>query len=95
MDLILTGREVSGREALAMGLANRLAPPGHALEAALELARELASFPQRCLRSDRLSALEQWGLDEAAALRRETRRGIEVIASGESREGAERFARKD
>jgi enoyl-CoA hydratase len=95
MDLILTGREVSGREALAMGLANRLAPPGHALEAALELARELAGFPQRCLRSDRLSALEQWGLDEAAALRQETRRGVEVIESGESREGAERFARKD
>lgn len=93
LDLVLTGRGVHGEEALRMGLANRLVPPGQALEAALALAHELAQFPQRCLRSDRLSLLRQWGLDEAAALREETRRGIEVIESGETREGASRFTR--
>jgi enoyl-CoA hydratase len=93
MDLILTGRGVSGEEALRMGLANRLTPPGKALEAALELAERLARFPQLCLRSDRLSALTQWGLPEAKALRDETRRGLEVLRSGESRKGAERFAK--
>jgi enoyl-CoA hydratase len=92
MDLILTGRGVSGAEAQAMGLANRLTEPGQALAVALELAEELGRFPQRCLRSDRASALAQWPMAEAAALREETRLGLEVIRSGETRAGATRFA---
>jgi enoyl-CoA hydratase len=92
MDLILTGRAVDGPEALAIGLADRLAPPGRALEAAVELAQELAALPQRCLRSDRLSALEQWGLTEDEAAVNEARRGRQVIDSGETLEGAKRFA---
>ena len=92
LDLILTGRGVSGEEALAMGLANRLAPTGRALESALELAGELARFPQACLRSDRLSSYEQWDLPLGGALAGETRRGLDVIATGETVEGARRFS---
>jgi enoyl-CoA hydratase len=92
MDLILTGRGVSGDEALRMGLANRIVEPGRALEAAKDLARQLAAFPQRCLRSDRLSAYEQWDLSYPEAMANETSRGMEVINSGETREGATRFA---
>jgi enoyl-CoA hydratase len=92
LDLILTGRGVGGEEALRMGLANRVVEPGRALAEACELARALARFPQRCLRSDRLSAYEQEGLDLAAGLANELRRGAETIASGETREGARRFA---
>jgi enoyl-CoA hydratase len=91
LDLILTGRGVSGDEAQAMGLANRLTPPGGALDAALELARQLAGLPQVCLRSDRASSYEQWDLPLDEALVNETRRGLEVIASGETLEGAGRF----
>jgi enoyl-CoA hydratase/carnithine racemase len=95
MDLILTGRGVSGAEALSMGLANRLVDSGTALENALELAGSLAKFPQRCLRSDRRSSILQWGeaIDDALVL--ETKLGLEVIRSGETREGATRFASGD
>jgi enoyl-CoA hydratase len=92
LDLILTGRGVSGDEALRMGLANRLVEPGHALEAALQLARDLAELPQKCLRSDRLSAYEQWELSWSEARRNEFEHGLEVLASGESEAGARRFA---
>ena len=91
MDMILTGRGVGAEEALAMGLANRLTEPGEALAGALALARELADFPQRCLRADRLSAIEQWSLELDPALERETEGGLEVIRSGETRAGATRF----
>ena len=92
LDLILTGRGVSGEEALRMGLANRLVERGQALEAAIQLARELACLPQTCLRSDRLSSYEQWSLPLADALLREFRRGMQVIESGETLAGAQRFA---
>jgi enoyl-CoA hydratase len=91
LDLVLTGRGVSGEEALAMGLVNRLAETGRALEAALELARSIAAFPQACLRSDRLSTYEQWSLPFDEAIRNEFRRGMQVIGSGETASGAGRF----
>ena len=75
-----------------MGLANRLAGPGRALATAIELARTLSAFPQGCMRSDRLSVYEQWGLDWDAATCNEFRRGREVVASGETVQGAGRFA---
>jgi enoyl-CoA hydratase len=93
MDLILTGREVRAPEALAIGLANRLVPAGQALTASIELARQIASFPQVCMRNDRLSALEQWGCEEDAAMRNELRRGLATMRSGESADGAAAFAR--
>lgn len=92
LDMILTGRPVSAEEALRMGLANRLVEPGTALAEALVLAHRLANFPQRCLRSDRLSSYQQWDLDQAEALKLETKLGLETIRSGETLEGARRFA---
>lgn len=93
LDLILTGRGVSGEEARMMGLANRLVDPGRALGEALVLANQLAAFPQRCLRSDRLSSYQQWTLPLDDALLLETRLGLETISSGETLEGATRFAK--
>jgi len=92
MDLILTGRGVSGDEALAMGLANRLVEHGAALSSAVELGKQLAAFPQGCLRADRINAYEQWALPLNDALEVEVHRGMDVIRSGETREGATRFA---
>jgi len=92
LDMILTGRGVSGEEALRMGLANRIVEPGTALEHALELASQIAAFPQRCMRNDRRSACEQWSMTLPDALLHETQLGIEVIKSGETLAGATRFA---
>jgi len=90
MDLILTGRPVDASEAFAIGLANRVAAPGEALATAQTLARQIAAFPQACVRSDRASAREQWSLDEPAALLNEYEHGLGVL--GEALEGAARFA---
>ncbi|MEM7216926.1 MAG: crotonase/enoyl-CoA hydratase family protein [Pseudomonadota bacterium] len=92
LDLILSGRGVSGDEARSMGLANRLTAPGEALDGALALAEQLCQFPQLCMRNDRRSSYDQWQLPLEDALRHETRLGIEVIESGETRAGATRFA---
>ena len=91
LDLILTGRAVDATEALQIGLANRVVPAGQALAAARELALQLAAFPQQCLRGDRRSAYEQWGLDEPAALANEFRHGLATLRSGETLTGAARF----
>ena len=92
LDLILTGRGVSGEEALRMGLANRLVPPGRALPEALTLARDIASRPQAALRSDRLSSYEQWSLSLAEALAAEYRHGMATVGTGEMWGGLERYA---
>jgi len=91
MDLILTGREVMADEALAMGLANRVVPAGTTLDASLVLAKQLASLPQNCLRSDRQSALAQWALDPGEALASEMTLGMATVRSGETAAGAARF----
>jgi enoyl-CoA hydratase len=91
MDLILTGRGVGADEALALGLANRIVPTGQARAASVELASQIAAFPQLCLRNDRRSAIGQWALDEPAALLAEHELGLETILSGETLAGAARF----
>lgn len=91
LDLILTGRGVSGDEAVRMGLVNRSVEPGQALAAAIELAHQLAALPQGCMRRDRQSSYEQWNLPLPAALARETELGLETIFSGETLDGAARF----
>jgi enoyl-CoA hydratase len=91
MDLILTGRAVDAAEALAMGLANRIAPDGAARAMAVTMAKSIAAFPQACMRNDRLSAIEQWDLEEGAAIDNEVARGLETLRSGETAAGAARF----
>ncbi len=92
LDLVLTGRAVGAREALEMGLANRVVAKGTARAEAEALARTLAAFPQVCMRNDRRSLYEQDGLDLPSALARETELGFRSLASGEALAGARAFA---
>ena len=92
LDLILTGRPVDAHEAFAIGLANRVVPHGQARAAAEQLARQIAKFPQNCLRSDRASACEQWGMGQGDALANEFGHGMKTIGTGETVRGAGRFA---
>lgn len=92
LDLILTGRGVTGEEALRMGLANRLVPKGKALEHAIELAHDIASRPQAALRSDRLSSYEQWSLALSDALSVEYYHGMDTLGTGEMLNGLDDYA---
>ncbi len=91
MDMILTGRAVDAQEALSWGLANRVVKAGEARGAAVALAKEIARFPQACLRADRASAYAGWSLDLDDALKAEARRGAPVVVR-EGVAGAARFA---
>src|SRR3989454_3639946 len=91
LDLILTGRGVSGDEALRMGIANRLVPPGTALDAAIAIATEIASRPQAALRSDRLSSYEQWSRSLSEALTNEYDHGMRTLSTGEMLRGLDRY----
>ena len=92
MDMILTGRAVSAKEALAMGLVNRVVAKGTARAEAEKLAADLAALPQTCMRHDRLSAYQQWDLDYADAMANEFDHGLATMADGAVVRGAARFA---
>ena len=91
LDLILTGRAVDAAEALAMGLANRVVPKGEARRAAEALAREIARYPELCMRGDRASAYEQYDLSFELALQNELTHGLRSLEAGASL-GVARFA---
>ena len=91
MELILTGRRLPAEEALRIGACEKVVPDGTAREHAEAMAREIARFPQACLRADRRSARMQEGLPLREAMRNEWHNSIGVFAA-EGSAGAKRFA---
>ncbi len=91
IDMILTGRPITAQEAYDWGLINRIVDIGQSKQEALKLARNLASFPQTCLKNDRLSAYNQFGLDLEQAMKKEFEFGLKSLESGEYLEGSKTF----
>ncbi len=91
LDMILTGRPISAQEAYEWGLANRVVENGQSRYEAEKLAKELARFPQICMRNDRLSAYEQFGLDIPEAMKNEFEYGLKTLEKGEFLEGSKEF----
>jgi enoyl-CoA hydratase len=91
LDLILTGREIGAEEAERIGLVDRLVPAGTALDAAVELAEEIAAFPWRCVMNDRRAVYDGLGLGVGDALANEDRLGREVIFADDFAAGVARF----
>ena len=91
LELILTGRAVGAEEALSIGLVNEVTEDGQALVRAVALAQTLSSFPQTAMRNDRMSAIEQWGLDGPGAIANEVAWGLKTLTSGEASGGSARF----
>lgn len=97
LELILTGRPVAAEEAERIGLVNEVVEPGAHLQRALELAEQIAAFPQATMLSDRRAAIEGAGLPLSEGLELERRLGLEVLdvavrgaarfAAGEGRHG--------
>ena len=88
--MILTGRPVAAEEAQRIGLADRVVPDGAALSTTIELAKQIAAFPQICMNSDRLSAYRQWDFDIEGALAHEAHAGVAPLREGATA-GAKRF----
>ena len=91
LEMILTGRPMPAKEALAIGLVNEVVPPGQSLKRAVELAQVLAKFPQNCVRNDRQAVYAGLGKSLTEGLRLEANLGAETIRSGESLAGAREF----
>ena len=91
LDIILTGRKVTAQEAYAIGMCERVVPTGTSRQAAEEIAREIARFPQECMLADRASVYRQQGLPIREALRQEYWNGVSCLRN-EGVAGATRFA---
>jgi len=90
LDLILTGRIIDAKEAHAMGLLTEVVAEGKHLERAIELANNLAKFPQRTMLADRLAAIEGLSMTLEDGLELESKAGPEVFL--DAVQGAGRFA---
>ena len=95
LDIILTGRLIDAAEARTIGLVQRVVPKGGALDAALEMAEQIAGSPWESVLSDRKSVFEALDLPTEEALRRESQIGREFsnmdavrrFQAGEGRHG--------
>ncbi len=91
MDMILTGRPITAEEAYHWGLANTIVEEGRSRQEAELLARDIAKFPQHCMRNDRMSTIQQFGISIKEAMKNEFELGLKSLETGEYLEGSTKF----
>jgi len=93
--MILTAREVKVREALALGLINRVSSPAKVLEESVELAETIAGNGPRAVHSVLEVMRSACGMSLQEALELETEKAIALITSGECYHGISAFLSKE
>ncbi len=94
MELVLTGRRVTAREAAALGLVNRVAPVESYLDEALKLAEQVAAQPPLAARAAKTSILHALDVGLSDALSAERRLFWELFDTEDQKEGMKAFVEK-
>jgi enoyl-CoA hydratase len=94
MELALTGDPIDAERAYELGLVNRLAEPGGAVEAALELAAAIARNGPLALEATKATLQQQTDWTEAEFWQHQAELAEPVMRSEDAREGATAFAEK-
>src|SRR5579885_765900 len=92
MELLLTGREITAAEALAIGLIGRVVPDGTALAAAMDVAELVNANGPLAVEAIKRSVRETEGMSEEDGLARELELGWPIFATADAKEGARAFA---
>ncbi|MGW5665207.1 crotonase/enoyl-CoA hydratase family protein [Streptomyces sp. NPDC003758] len=94
LEMLLTGRPYSAREAAAIGLVGHVVPDGTALTKALEIAERINGCGPLAVEAVKASVYETAEMTETEGLAAELKRGWPVFDTADAREGARAFAEK-
>ncbi len=94
MDMVLTGRMIDAREALAAGLVSRVVPDGRLMEEAEETARTLAGHSRPALLAAKEALRRAEEMPLAEGLRFERRLFHALFATADQKEGMNAFLEK-
>ena len=94
MEMALTGDPIEAERAYELGLVNRLADPGQALDVALELAETIAANGPLALAATKRILIESVDWPDSEFFERQAPIYDPVLSSEDAREGATAFAEK-
>ncbi|CAL2065412.1 MULTISPECIES: crotonase/enoyl-CoA hydratase family protein [Streptomyces] len=94
LEMLLTGRPYSAREAADIGLIGHVVPDGTALGKALEIAERINACGPLAVEAVKASVYECAEMTETEGLAAELARGWPVFATADAKEGARAFAEK-
>jgi enoyl-CoA hydratase len=94
LEMLLTGRPYSAREAADIGLVGHVVPEGSALDKALEIAELVNACGPLAVEAVKASVYETAELTETEGLAAELKRGWPIFDTADAKEGARAFAEK-
>jgi enoyl-CoA hydratase len=94
MEMVLTGKMISGEEAMRWGLVNKVVPVEYYLEEAKTLAREIASKPPVAVRLAKEAVLKSFDTTIEGGLEFERKNFYLLFSSEDQKEGMKAFTEK-